>query len=115
MRAVDKSLLVEEGFDEVDSAVSARALHLVFKVLSPSHQGEERVVELQIQRCNCLRANEVVVGVGKLLGDLVRGDRRGERGAAACEAVLPELHAPIELRKTIAERRRLDDRELALH
>ena len=67
--------------------LSRRALHLVFVVFSPSHQGEERVVELKIQRCNRLRANEV--GVGKLLGDSVSVDRCGERGAAAGEAVLP--------------------------
>ena len=52
--------------------------------------------------------------VGKLPGDFVSVDRRGERGAAAGNAVLPEPHALIELRETIAERRGLDDRELAL-
>ena len=90
----------------------AFAFHFVLEELSPFHQGEERVAEREVQRRNRLRPNQICIG--KLLGDLVSVDRRGECGAAAGEAVLSEPHASIELHETIAERRGLDYRELAL-
>ena len=88
------------------------AFHFVLEELSPFHQGEERVAELEVQRRNRLRPDQICIG--KLLGDLVSVDRRGECGPAAGEAVLPEPHASIELHETIAERRGLDDGVFAL-
>ena len=88
------------------------AFHFVLEELSPFHQGEERVAELEVQRRNRLRPDQICIG--KLFGDLVSVDRRGECSPAAGEAVLPEPDASIELHETIAERRGLDYGEFAL-
>jgi hypothetical protein len=69
-------LLFEQSLDEMHAAVSARAFHLILEVLSPLHQGEERVAELEVQRRKSLRSYQVCIG--KLLGDPVSVDRRGE-------------------------------------
>ena len=76
VRGVDKGLLVEESLDEVHAAVSACAFHFVLEELSPFHQGEERVAELEVQRRNHLRPDEICIGklfAGILLALIVVG------------------------------------------
>ena len=114
VRAVDERLLVEEGFDEVDSAVPARA-RCIFSLKNSRLPIKERSASRSFRSSAAIVCRRMkYLCVGKLPGDFVSVDRRGERGAAAGNAVLPEPHALIELRETIAERRGLYDRELAL-
>jgi len=60
----------------VHAAVSARAFHFILEELSPLHQGEERVAELEVQRRKRLRPNQIYVSAnssGILLALIVVG------------------------------------------